>query len=291
MAKKHVEGVIQYFKGEQWNDFVNNHLVHPDEDVYHAHIYADSSVHPDSLKKIMFAYWDSVGKPLTRRIDPVSPKPGQAGLHSVYPEGLAHFDFYVRYNGDAVLEPMPKDAKEAEHGENTLSWGKIYQDNFLAEKKFQFKVVGPSEEKTIQNYFLGKHWKEILVNVLVPEIVHCHANVEINFDPKILEIYACQALAKVGWTVERVVPCVYDVHGVYTGKIVFLLGNPEEVFDICWKYNPDVVIRRAREGWVFPTPGFDNFMLAPYEKVLADGDFYVMTDEEVSEVIASFYKK
>lgn len=288
MAKKHVEGVAAYFKGEQWLDFLHNHLVHPDEDVYHAHLYADSSVHPDSLKKLMFLYFEAIGHPLTRRIDPVSPHPGQAGLHSVYPEGLAHFDMYCRWNPDAVLEAMPPDAKEAEHGYNALSWGKKYQDDYLAAKNYRFKTVGPSEDKAIENYFLGKHWKETLDNVLIPEVVHCHSNVEICFDPKILEIAACKALAKVGWTVERVIPCVYDVHGVYTGKIVFLLGHPEEVFDICWKYNPDVVIRRASEPWIFPTPGFDLFMIDPYLEVLRAADFYVMTDEEIAQVAATF---
>ena len=290
MKKNYTAEIIKYFKSNQWKNFMTNHLVHPDEEVYHAHIYCDSSVHPDSMRKVMFAYFDAIGHPLTRRIDPVSPKPGQAGLHSVYPENLPHFDMYMRFNPDVVFEAMPPKAKEAEHGQNALSWGKKYQDDYLAEKNYQFKTVGPAEDKIIENYFLGKHWKETLVNVLREEVVHCHSNVEINFDPKILEIAACKALAKIGWTVERVVPCVYDVHGVYTGKIVFLLGNPEEVFDICWKYNPEVVLCRAREGWVFPEAGFDNFMITPYLEVLKAADFYHLTDTELAEIVNSFRK-
>jgi hypothetical protein len=290
MPKKHVDGLIAYFKGEQWNNFIKNHLEHPDEEVYHAHLYADSSVHPDSMKKLMFSYFDSIGHPLTRRIDPVSPHPGQAGLHSVYPEGLVHFDMYLRFNGDVVLDAMPPDAKEAEHGSNALSWGKIYQDAYLKDKGYFFKTVGPREEQQIKDYFLGKHWKEMRTHVLNEDVCHCHMNVEISFDPKVLEIYAREALAKMGWTVERIVPCVYDVNGVYTGKLVFLLGNPEEVFDICWIYNPDVTICRAQNGWIFPEAGFDNFMVYPYNEVLKTADFYTLTDEEVAAVAASFKK-
>lgn len=287
MSKTQVEGLIKFFQGDFWNEFVTRHLEHPDEEVYHAHVYCDSSIHPESMKKLMFAYFDAIGHPLTRRIDPVSPHPGQVGLHSVYPEGLAHFDFYMRWNEKAVMEAMPCDAKEAEHGSNALSWGKKYQDWYLGEKKYFFKTVGPKEEQEIKDFFLGKQWKEMQIHVMNDDVCHCHMNVEINFDPKVLEIYAREALAKMGWTVERIVPCVYDVNGTYTGKLVFLLGHPEEVFDICWIYNPDVTIRRAHEGWIFEEAGFDNFMVYQYNEILASGNFYTLTDDEISEVAAA----
>ena len=234
----------------------------------------------------MFLFFDAYGHPLTRRIDPVSPHPGQMGLHSVYPEGLPHFDMFTRFNPDVVFEPMPLGAKETEHGHNALSWGKIYQDEYVEDKKYFFKTVGPRDEREIENYFLGKHWKETLVNVMREDVAHCHSNVEIGCDPKIVELFARKALAKIGWTVERVVPCVYDVHGVYTGKLVFLLGQPEEVFNIAWVYNPDVMIQRATKGWVFDTPGFDNFLLAPYEEEIAKtgGKMYNLTDAEVAAI-------
>lgn len=290
MAQKHVDGLIKYFKDEHWRNFLENHLVHPDEEVYHAHIYNDTSVHPESLKKLMFLFFDAYGHPLTRRIDPVTPRDDQMGLHSVHPMDRPHFDMFTRFNPNVVFEPMPLDAKESEHGQNALSWGRKYQDDYLFEKKYFFKTVGPREEREIENYFLGKHWKETLVNVMRHDVAHCHSNVEINCDPKIIELFARKALAKIGWTVERVIPCVYDVHGVYTGKLVFLLGQPEEVFDIAWNYNPDVAIKRAAKGWVFDTPGFDNFMLQPYLDALAKaGDkMYTLTDEEVAEVANSF---
>ncbi len=286
MVKDYAKGIIEYLESAHWKSFITEHLVHPDEEVYHAHIYCDTSVHPESMKKVMFAYFEAIGHPLTRRIDPVSPHPGQAGLHSVYPKGMAHFDLYMRWNESTVLEAMPCDAEEAEHGSNVLSWGKKYQDWYLGEKKYQFMTVGPREEQEIKDFFLGKQWKEMQTYVHDEEIPHVHMNVEINFDPKVLEIYAREALARMGWTVERVVPCVYDVKGTYTGKLVFLLGRPEEVFDIAWIYNPDVTIRRAQQGWIFDLPGFDLFRIDAYNKVLAEADFYHLTDGELAEISA-----
>lgn len=284
MKSKYVEGVIQFLKSDFWNDFVDHHLQYPDEEVYHAHIYCDTCIHPLSLHQVMFSYFENIGHPLTRRIDPVSPHPGQAGLHTIYPVGYAHFDMFTRFKKDAVMEEMPCDAPEAEHGHNKLSWGKRYQDTYLATKGYRFKTVGPREEAEIKQFFLGKQWKEMQTHVLDDFYPHVHMNVEISFDPKILEIYACQALERMGWTVERVVPCVYDVHGVYTGKLVFVLGRPEEVFDIAWVYNPDVTIRRAQKGWIFDLPGFDLFSIEAYNKVLEEADFYTMTPEELKEV-------
>ncbi|NPV54944.1 MAG: hypothetical protein HPY71_15765 [Firmicutes bacterium] len=287
MSRKDVvKGVVDYFNGEQWNTFITGHLMEPKEEIYHAHVYVDTSIHPDSLMKVMEGYFKAKGWDLDRKIDLTSPKPNVAGLHGIHPFGMPHFDFFFRFNPNAVLEPMPPTAKEAEHGSNLLSWGKSYQDNFLS--KFNFKCVGPREEKEIRNYFLSRHWKKTLEYTVDDNVTHCHGYVEINFDPKILELLANEALAKIGWTVEKVVPCVFDVHGEYRGKIVYLIGNPEKMFDIGWVYNPNVTIKPSEDVWVLGTPGFDLWTWPMYDKVLADGNFQPLTDDEVKEVVAAF---
>jgi hypothetical protein len=289
MARKHVEGVTEFFKSEFWNDFVDNHLRHKDEVVYHAHIYVDTCIHPDSMHPITYAYWKSKGLPLDRVIDPQSPKEHVGALHGIHPIGLPGFDYFFRYNKDVVIGPMPTNVPESEQGHNKLSWGKRYQDEFV--KQFDFKVVGEEEDAQIRAYFYTKHWKETITNVMNPQIMHCHANFEINFDPKIFEIYTRYALAEIGWRVEKVVPCVYLVRGKYTGKNVFLVGCPEKVFDTCWKYNADVVLRPAEEPWIYDRdPGFDNWYRPQLDAVLDADDFYRLTDGEVAEVITSFKK-
>ncbi len=290
MSQREVQGIIDYFKGPHWTNFITRHLVHENDDVYHAHIYVDTCVDPGSLRTLMAAYWEAQSLPLVRRMDPISPKPDVIAMHSVTPTDRPAFDFFMRYNPEVVLSEMPAEDPHAEQGYNALSWGRDYQNEFLKNKGHQFKVVGPSEDAYIRKFFQGKQWKECIEHVLDEKIVHCHMNVEIGFDPKILELFAREALAKMGWTVERAVPSVYEVKKVYTGKIIFLLGHPEEVFDICWKYNPDVVIRRAAEGWQTEEKGFDLFYVKKYWDIVEKekDNYYYLTEEELQAVISSF---
>lgn len=288
--KQLVSGLVDYFNGEQWTTLMNKYLRMPGEEIYHAHIYVDASVHPDSLYKILVGYFNAIRWPLDRRIDLHSPKPNAVALHGLHPFGGApHFDFVLRYNKDVVLAPMPKDAKEAEAGENLLGWGKSYQDDFVSQ--YKFKTVGPKDEQEIRNYFLTTHWKKILQHATDPTVSHSHGYVEINFDPKILELIANEALARIGWTVEKVVPCVFEVHGEYRAKICYMFGNPETVFDIGWVYNPDVVIKPVEEDWINTgTPGFDVWKVENYHKIVAASPFELLTDEEINEVISAFKK-
>jgi hypothetical protein len=289
MASKYAQGVIDFFKGEFWNDFVDNHLKHPDERVFHAHIYVDTCLHPDPLHTIMYAWWQAKGFPIDRAIDPMSPKPHVGALHGIHPTGYPGFDFFFRYNKDTVLGPMPPELPEAEAGQNKLSWGKKYQDDFL--KQFDFKAVGPDEDVLIRNYFQSKHWKETIANIVDPNVMHCHANFKLNFDPKIFELFVSEELKRMGWRINFVVPCVYSVKGVYTGKNVFHMGYPEKVFDTTWKYEPDTVLKPADDAWIYgEDPGFDIWRRPLYDTVLAENPYYTLTDDEVKDVLASFEK-
>jgi len=226
---------------------------------------------------------------LDRIIDYISPKKNIMGLHGVHPYNKPHFDFFFRFNADSILSPMPTDAKEAEAGQNLLIWGKSFQDEFMSQ--WNFKTVGVKAEGEIRDYFLSKHWKDTLTYTADREVTHPHGYVEINFDPKVLELYAVEAMSKIGWTVERVVPCVFAVGKEYRGKIVFLLGNPEKMFDIGWVYNPDVTIRASQEYWCLGEhKGFDVWTMQQYYDMVAQCDFIKMTDEEIDAVIATFGK-
>lgn len=286
MRSNLVQGVVDYFNGSQWKELMNEIMMEPHEEIYHAHVYADTNVHPDSLVEVMEGYFKAIGRPLDRVIDLMSPKPNVIGLHTIHPIGMPHIDFFIRYNKDTVLTEMPPNAEEAEIGKNLLSWGKNYQDEFNSQ--FDFKTIGPRGDQEIREYFLSRHWKQTLEHVMDSNVIHEHGYVEINFDPKILELFAKEALAKIGWTVEKVVPCVFNVHGEYRGKIVFLIGHPEKVFDIGWYYNPDVTIRPSEEKWVLGTRGFDSWTLDMYNKVVEDANFQKLTNTEIEKIVSSF---
>ncbi|MDL2220285.1 hypothetical protein LJC55_01310 [Eubacteriales bacterium OttesenSCG-928-N14] len=284
MRTELTDGVVSYFKSEHWNNFVNNHVDNPTDEIWHSHVYVDTSIHPDSLEPVMYDFFIKWGHPLVRHIDQLSATPGVGALHNVHPQGLAHFDMFFRYYEDAVLQPMRVEL--AEKGQNALSWGKAFMDDFY--KKFDFKAVGPREEQQIREFFHSLHWKDFMRHAKHPNVMHVHCNVKINFDPKILELIARDTLAAQGWTIDKVVPNVYNVRGEYTGKLVFLGASPEIVYDLAWVYDPDVVIAPCYETLLRDDfyPGFDPCLNDEYAKVLAESPFIRLTEEEIADIIS-----
>ena len=282
-----VTKISDYFlNSEQWKQNMTA-MREPDEEIYHIHVYVETCIHPESLYKIMEGYFKAIGWPLDRNIDYICTHGSVLGLHGVHPFNGPHFDFFFHFKEGVVLSPMPKDDPDAEQGENLLIWGKSFQDNFMSQ--FNFKTVGMKDDQKIRDYFLSKHWKDTMTYTADPEVTHPHGYVEINFDPKVLELYAKEDLAKHGWTVERVVPCVFAVGKEYRGKIVFLLGPPQKMFDIGWVYNPDVTIRPSEEYWCLgQDKGFDVWTMKQYYDCVAKDNFIQLTDEEVAAVIDSF---
>jgi hypothetical protein len=286
MRKNLVDAAVAYFKCPQWLEHMEA-MREKEEEIYHIHIYTDTSIHPESLYKIMEGYYKAIDWPLDRVIDYICTKPKIMGLHGVHPIHGPHFDFFFRFNPDSILNPMPLDAKEVEDGKNLLIWGKSFQDKFM--EQWRFKTVGPKEEKKIADYFLSKHWKDTLTFTADPEVTHPHGYVEINFDPKVLELYAIDYMKARGWLVDRAVPCVFAVGKEYRAKIVFLLAYPEKMFDIGWMYNPDVIIRPSEEYWCLGRhKGFDVWTMTQYHEEVAKNAFVTMTDEEIDAVLATF---
>ena len=287
------KGVVNYFKSDQWQELMGM-LMQTEEEIYHIHMYWENRVEAQSLKKLMARYFARKGLKLDRKIDLTSPSPGVAGLHSVHPhdpERSLHIPavhMYWRYNPNVVVEPASPDRGES--GKNLIGWGKNYMDNFY--KQFDFKCVGPREEREILNYFESAHWQKNLRLVESGLYAHVHANLEINLDPWILKTLAIDALKKIGWRMAHVIPCVYKgPGGKYTGKIVFLTAYPEEVWDFGWAYNPEVVIRPATfEFSGYPVEdgdiSFDVWTKKSLNELLARDKYESLTDEQIEEILA-----
>ena len=301
MREDLVKGVVEYFHGEQWRDFMANHLVREGgEEVYHVHLYVDTFLHSESLSKLIDLYFKAINRPLDRSMDPQQQRKGVASIHGIHPVGCPHWEMIFRFNQNTILGPMPTDAEEAEHGHNLLSWDRTCINEFVT--KFPFQAVGPREEKRIQEYFSSKHWKDTISYVLDPTVTHVHPNVEISFDPKILEIYMRLEMAKIGWVVDKAIPCIFDMktcvkdkgfapddrRNAYIGKIGFLMGHPEKQFDVAWMFNPDVTICPAQETWISDTVGFDVWRMSNYDAFLAANPYVKLTNEEISAVAQTF---
>jgi len=75
------------------------------------------------------------------------------------------------------------------------------------------------------------------------------------------------------------------VDGEYQGKLVFMCRSPEKVFDIGWRYDPNVVITPVMEKWIFnENPGYDVWTLEMLEKVM-DQQYVVLTKDEIDEIV------
>jgi len=288
------KGVVDYFKSDQWREYMR-HLTQTEEELYHTHIFVWNKVAPESIDKLFEGYFKRKGIPLDRKIDILTPgTPDVIAAHNVHPHNperalyMPHMDWFWKYNPDVVIQPSDP-SKFGEEGKNIDTWGKNYMDNYL--KQFDFKCVGPKEEREIEKYFQSAHWKKGLRLVESPLYNHVHFNVEINFNPWILKVLAIDALKDIGWQVDHVVPCVFKgVGGKYQGKMVFLGAYPEEVYDIAWVYTPDVVIRPTTFPFSGDRPEDDDFRFSVtrirYRDELVQRDKYEsLTDEQVEEIL------
>jgi hypothetical protein len=301
MRNELVKGAADYFNGPHWDDFMANHLLREKgEEVYHIHLYVDTKLHPKTLEQLIDRYFNILNRPLDRSMDPQQQRKNVASVHGIHPVGCPHWEMIFRFNEHTILGPMPTDSPESEHGKNILSWDRACMNEFMT--KIPFKVAGPREDAIIKEYFSSKHWKDTLAYVVDPGVTHVHPNIEISFNPKIFEIYACQAMKEIGWVVDKVVPCIFDMktcvrdknlppddpRNTYAGKINFNLGHPEKMFDYAWMFNPNVVIRPAQQEWIFDTPGFDVWKMTNYDAFLAANNYVELTKEEINAVVSAF---
>lgn len=287
MASTRVSEILRYFTSPQWRYFLKHVMDVDANSVYHAHLYVRTNVHPEDLEQIMFAYFELCGCPLSRSIDRCAHYPPAAGLHGIMPEGRPFFDFFFLYDPNVTLAEnleMPLHSTLLEREHNLLIWTADSMKTFA--RQYLFEQVGLSEQGEIERYFSSKHWKDCIRNILDSEVVHPHSYVELNFDPKILELMVLRELSKMGWTVERSVPCTFDVHGEWRGKIAFVLGYPEKMFDIGWKFNPNNTITPSTETWCLGTRGHDLWTKAMWNACIEAGNYERLQPEELERVIS-----
>jgi hypothetical protein len=280
-----ITSAINYFTtSDHWRRLVSS-LNDPDPHDTHIHSYVDTSIHPRSLEEIITGYFDLLGWPSSRRVDHMSPAAGMGSLHGIEPQGKPHFDFQWFFDATVGIQGSSR----GESGCNLLIWNKWYIQHFY--KDFQFRTVGDAEEKVLEEYFRSDHWHEGLKIVEDPDTNHMHINVETSVHPDVIAKFALKALKERGWEVFYVCPNVYLVEGKYRGKLVFMGRKPEEVYDIGWNFNPDVIIRPAVEPWIFSTRiGYDVWDREMLGKVM-DYPYVMLKDAEIKEILDACRRK
>ena len=278
-----LEEVIDYFAySDHWHRLCAV-LPDPDPQGSHLHAYVKTSVHPDSLETIMTGYFDRLGWPSIRKIDHMSPKAGMGSLHGIEPEGKLHFDFQWFFQEDVGLRPLDG----GESGCNLLVWNRWYINQYY--RQFPFREFGKDEKNVVEAYFKSNHFMKGLEFPVMPTTCHMHINVHSSVHPDVIQPHAEEALRREGFQIYYTCPNVYLVDGKYRGKLVFMGKKPEVVFDIGWKFTPEVVIAPAWEPWIFEDhPGYDVWTSAMLAEVM--NERYVrLSDEEIAAVLNACY--
>ncbi|UCE54529.1 MAG: hypothetical protein JSV31_03545 [Desulfobacterales bacterium] len=282
MERKDFLNEVKYYfaESDHWRRLCAALQGDPDPEGSHVHAYVETSVHPESLEALMTGYFERLGWPSARKIDHMAPKRGMGSLHGIEPKGKPHFDYQWFFNKDVGLKPLDG----GESGCNLLVWNRWYINQFYLQ--FPFREVGFEEEDALEDYFKSDHFIKGLEFPVMPTTNHMHINVNSSVHPDYIQKYAEAALEQEGIKVFYVCPNVYLADGKnYRGKLVFMSQEPEVVFDIGWKFTPEVIIEPAWEAWIFEeNPGYDVWSQDLLDEVMNE-DYVRLTGDEIKEVL------
>lgn len=96
--------VTSYFKSDHWKGFVET--LSRGEVIRHAHIYLESLLNPFDLAIIIEEYFKKINLPLERGTKILPIKAELLNIYNIKPKGMAHFEFFLRYNPLTILAPM-----------------------------------------------------------------------------------------------------------------------------------------------------------------------------------------
>jgi hypothetical protein len=267
------EKVIEWFRSDNWKDFVEG--LAPDDEVYHAHIYADSALDPVTLSKVLRGYFEKRGLPLQRRIRFLGQGHGFTNIYYAQPKGMAHFELFLRHNPETVLEPMPPAATRS--GKVFEYWDRGYMERYYS--KYEYKTAGPEEVKAIEAYFNSDSWKHIYAVARDKSVVHSHGVVETNLHPEVIMKYAREAIERRHWKIGRAVSVVWDFFGFDQHKLSFLLSEPEVVLELELQYEPNETMRPS------PVPVLDFVTDSDLVKSMAGLEYIKLSDEDVRVIL------
>lgn len=287
-----VKGLIDYLKGEHWRRTIAMLAQDPDPHYTHAHVYVETCVHPQDLERLICGYLERRGMPSSRRIDYVNPSlvpDSETGsLHGIEPKGKPHFDLQWFYNPSVVLAGT-QELHKMERGCNVIGWNRWFIQEFYSD--FSFRSVGPAEQEALEKYFRSEHWLIGMEMATRPETRHLHVHVYTSLHPEVIQGFAEKSLAEHGHKIYYTCPNVYGKREL-TGKLVFMGQEPEVVFDLAWKFRPEVVIEAARDPWgpgAWPArdlPGYTHITAQMIEPTMQK-PYVVLGDAEVDEVLDS----
>lgn len=286
-ATKAIDALQEYWQSDHWQRFLHLLLEEDGERVYHIHHFVDTRIHPESLQQAVQFYFAKHGWEIDREIDtyvqvprPVGTIHGICAINAATGQKMPHWDLQFRYGAGAFIAPMAADGTK----EDLTGWSESWMEKFLSQ--FPFEPVGPKEEAIIEDWFHSGQWDRACAHVEDPKAVHVHANAITSVHPDAVIKAALRAFKREGWRVWDYVPCVFDVRGETVGKTVFMLSYPQQIFDICWRFEPGVVMAPSPKHFLVDRdPEFDVRTQGPLEAFIASNDYVRIPREALREAI------
>jgi len=271
------DAVVSYFESDDWKELVKN--MARGKEVRHAHIYADSILHPEPLLKIVEEYFKARGLPLQRKIYLLTPGAihGMTDIYNIHPKpDWGHCELILRYSKDYVLAPMVAGATRT--GKSVEVWDDEYMERHYAKYNFKTKLTS-EEEKDLIGYFNSPEWELQYIFMMAGSNRHTHSLVETSIHPELLNEYGVKAVEAKGFEVTKAVSIVYGLRNFDVGKITYLLRKPEVMFELEWDYNPNVSIRSGAQ------PLHHVTTLDTLKEAMSGCDYIRLDEEAVGKII------
>lgn len=277
------EKIIDYLTGREWTEAVKS-MAKGREEVFHAHIYADSILHPLSLRRIMEDYFTVQERPVERTVKLLSHGKGFLNIYYIQPAGMCHFEVFLKYTPDVVIEPMS--GKSSRSGKAYEYWGPEYMRAHHG--KFPFRQMDEAAREEVERYFRSPSWESIYRVMAFDNErnVHSHCIVETSVHPEQILAVGAAEIERKGWDLDRAVPIVFGLNGFDQGKITYLVRSPELVLELEWEFNPDTVIKAKTDypARITTTEMVENDM-AGIDYVVLEEDDFVWIRDRVKKII------
>ncbi|WP_417722595.1 hypothetical protein [Salipiger sp.] len=259
-----------YFDSDHWGELEDRVENHSDSTL-HAHVFVDTRLHPETFCDVLRTYYAARGMEIRRTIDFQPSNVGHNMLHGVYPQGTFHYDVAWRYADGPAIAPMPEAL--VKERDNLQIWGVREIEDFFA--RYDFVTDAEAAAGPLDDFFASPTWARTAELVEDRTVAHFHTNVEMNIHPDLLMSAALRRIERRGWKLQKTLHCIFSPRqGWTTGKVVFMLDEPEVMFDIAWSFNPDVSIRPSTFHFMLEDdPAFDVRRKETLEYYTSQGAF------------------
>jgi len=284
-----VEAAANYFKQDiTWKLLMDN--LARGKEFLHGHVWVDSILHPESVRKIVEGYLETHGLHLVRKAfvragasggwhpkpEIRSQLPGFVTIENIQPKETTHFEVFMRYSQEHVIAATPPSVT---FGNTPVDlWDEDYKKTSYAKLDFKTTLTA-EEEKDLIAFYNSPVWEELCHFVYDEKGTHAHLVFETSIHPDIIQEYAVKAIEARGWEFSRGVHFGGLARHLGHGMLMLSIKDPELYMELEWWLVPDVSIKPL------PEPITEKVIPADLAPAMAGIEYIEVDDEAVQEII------